>query len=361
MMKKMKSVFAMILVACMILMTLSACGGTASPNASASQPGSSEAPKDKITLTFAAHFSQSIPLGEIVSKAKGLLEEKSGGRITLEEYYNESLVKQADTFHAVCQGVADIAYVPSQNLAEVPMAGIFKLLYPKGSPDIASMTEIYREALEKTDLQKNLAKYGSMILSVRAYGGKQLHTSKILVKTPEDLKGLNIGANGNDAYFFSAMGAGAVTLSNSDYYSSLSNGLVDGLTNHWVSVTAYKLNEVSKFHTEFGGGIETSAESYLINLDTWNSLSPEDQQIVKEVFTEVGDMAMQYDQGQLEKSRQQCLDEGHTIYTLSDEEMKAFAPYAEKVNEDWIKSASGEGWDAKGAYDLIMSLSDAGK
>lgn len=342
-MKRMKS---MIIVLSMILITMSAYGS-----------GTSKSQK-KISLVFAAHFSQSIPLGKIVSQAKGLLEKESGGRITLEEYYNESLFKQADTFHAVCQGVADIAYVPSQNLAEVPMAGIFKLLYPKGSPDIAKMTEVYRTALEKTDMQKNLAKYGAMILAVRAYGGKQLHLTKGVVKTPGDLKGLKIGANGNDAYFFSALGAGAVTLSNADYYSSLSNGLVNGLTNHWVSVTQYKLNEVAKYHTEFGGGIETSAESYLINLNTWNGLSPEDQKIVKDVFSKVCDMAMEYDRGQLAKSRQQCLDEGHTIYTLNAKEMNAFAPYAEKVNKDWIKSASKEGWNAQGAYDLIMSLCD---
>lgn len=357
-MKKVKSIAAMILAFGMILITLSACGGASSGSAAAdaSKTDGGDAPKEQIKLTFAAHFSQSIPLGEIVSKAKGLLEEASDGRITLDEYYNESLIKQTDTFHAVCQGVADIAYVPSQNLSEVPMAGIFKLLYPKGSPDIATMTEAYREALGKTDLQKNLAEYGAMALTVRAYGGKQLHTTKGVVKTPEDLKGMNIGANGNDAYFFTAMGAGAVTLSNADYYSGLSNGLVGGLTNHWVSVTAYKLDEVAKYHTEFGGGIETSAETYLINLDTWNSLSPEDQKIVQDVFTKVGDMAMEYDRGQLEASRKQCLDEGHTIYTLSDEELTAFAPYAEEVNKDWITSASNEGWDAQGAYDLLSSL-----
>ena len=139
----------------------------------------------------------------------------------------------------------------------------------------------------------------------------------------------------------------------------LGNGLVNGLTNHWVSVTQYKLNEVAKYHTEFGGGIETSAESYVMNLDTWNRLSPEDQKIVRDVFTKVGDMAMQYDQGQLDKSRKQCLAEGHTIYTLNATEMAAFAPYAEKVNNDWIASATKAGWDARGAYNLIMSLCNA--
>lgn len=356
MVKRIRSFQRVLVILGIASMMLSACGGSTTSTGT-SEAGNQQKPKEKIKLIFAAHFSQSIPLGKIVSQAKGLLEQESGGRITLEEYYNESLVKQIDTFHAVCQGVADIAYIPSQNLAEVPMAGIFKLLYPKGSPDIVKMTNVYRQALEATDLQKNLAKYGSMILAVRAYGGKQLHTNKRVVKTPGDLKGLNIGANGNDAYFFSAMGAGAVTLSNADYYSALSTGLVDGLTNHWVSVTAYKLNEVAKSHTEFGGGIETSAESYVINLNTWNKLSAEDQKVVKDVFTKICDMAAEYDQSQLAQSRQQCLNDGHTIYTLNDNELAAFAPYAEKVNKDWIDSASKEGWDAQGAYNLIMSLS----
>ncbi|RGX57029.1 hypothetical protein DWV16_01555 [Anaerotruncus sp. AF02-27] len=350
----MKKLLALILAAALAL-GFAACGSDSSAPA-ASGPVSSTFPAasgEKISLTFAAHFSNTIPLGEIVSKAKGLLEEASGGRITLDEYYNESLVKQADTFSSIGQGMVDIAYVPSQNLSDVEMAGIYKLLYPNGATDISTMTNIYRSALEKTQIQENLAKFNTYCLTVRAYGGKQLATNKMVTR-PDDLKGMNIGANGNDAFFFTKMGAGAVTLANSDYYTSMSNGLVGGLTNHWVSMTNYGLNEVSKYFVEFGGGIEVSSESYLINLDKWNSLSPEDQQIVRSVFEQVSTEAMEYDRDQLDKSRQSITDEGIEIYTLTAEELAAFAPYAEEVNRDWIEEASAEGWDAQGAYDYII-------
>ncbi len=350
----MKKLFAILLTAALTT-SLVACGsGTSTSTASGQISTESSATSDeKITLSFAAHFSNTIPLGEIVSKAKGLLEEASDGRITLDEYYNESLVKQADTFSSISQGIVDIAYVPSQNLADVEMAGIYKLLYPKGAPDISTMTTIYRSALENTQIQENLAKFNTHCLTVRAYGGKQLATNKMVTR-PDDFKGMNIGANGNDAFFFTKMGAGAVTLANSDYYTSMSNGLVGGLTNHWVSMTNYGLNEVSKYFVEFGDGIEVSSESYLINLDKWNSLSAEDQRIIQSVFEQISTQAMEYDRDQLDQSRSSIAQEGTEIYTLSDEELAAFAPYTEEVNQDWIAEASAEGWDAQGAYDYII-------
>lgn len=353
---KIKKLLALILTASFML-GLAACGSTASDNNNPAIDGQSSdvSSGDQIVLTFATHMSNTIALGEIISKAKEILEEKSGGTMTLDMYFNEALMKQADTFVGVSQGIADIAYIPSQNLSDVQMAGMFKLLYADGALDINTMTDIYRSALDNTDFQDNLSQYNMRCLVVRALGGKQLCTSKKLVTKPEDLKGMNIGANGNDSYFFSACGAGAVALSNADYYTGLSTGLVDGITNHYVSITTYNLSEVSKYITEFSGGLEVAAETYMINLDTWNSLTEEQQGWVTETFTEISDMANDSDNADLVASRQACIDSGIEIYTLSDDEMAAFAPYMEQVNNDWISTATDAGWDAQGAYDFIMS------
>lgn len=348
--------FLAVILALTVVLSLAACG--AQSDAPQSSAPAAEAPteeKEPIVLTFAAHFSNTIKLGEIISQAKEILEEKSGGTMTLDMYFNEALMKQGDTFVGVGQGIADIAYVPSQNLSDVQMAGIFKLLYPNGALDTYAMTDIYRGVLENSDLQDNLAQYNLHCLVARALGGKQLCTSKVQVKTPDDLKGMNIGANGNDSYFFSECGAGAVALSNADYYTGLSNGLVGGITNHYVSMVVYNLSEVAKYITEFGGGLEVAAETYMMNLDTWNSLTAEQQQWVTETFTQVSDMMQDSDAADLVSSRQKCIDDGIEIYTLNDDEMAAFAPYMEKVNNDWIKNATDAGWDAQGAYDYVIA------
>jgi len=316
---------------------------------------------EQVVLTFAAHFPDSISLGQSISKAKGILEEKSGGTMTLDMYFNESLMKQGDTFVGLGQGLADIAYVPSQNLSDVAMAGIFKLLFPTGAPDGEKTLQLYRDILENTQIQENLAKYNLYCLTVSSYGGKALVTSKKLVKTPEDLKGMNIAANGNDSFFFSKCGAGAVALANADYYSGLSNGLVDGLTNHYASIVNYNLIEVGKYITEFGDGLEVAAETYLMNLDKWNSLTPEQQGWVKETFEEISNQCHDEHMVDIVNGRQKCLDEGLEIYRLSDEELAAFAPIMEEVNSEWIASATAEGWDAQGAYDYVMEQLGADK
>lgn len=358
MMKKLLS----IILALLLTLSLAACGsgggggGGSEPAKELTGSGTAE---DPIVLTFAAHFSNTIDMGQIISQVKEILEEKSGGTMTLDMYFNEALMKQSDTFIGVGQGVADIAYIPSQNLSDVQMAGIFKLLYPQGALDINSMTKIYREAVANTQFQENLEQYNMYCLTARALGGKQLATASKLVTHPEDLAGMNIAANGNDAFFFTACNAGAVALSNADYYTGLSNGMVDGLTNHYASLYTYNLYEVADYITEFASGLEVAAETYMINLDTWNALTAEQQQYVADAFTEVSDMMVEYDGGVLEENRQEIIDYGVEVYTLSGEELAAFEPYMTQVNSDWIETAAGAGWDAQAAYDLIMGEVEA--
>lgn len=359
----MKKVIALILVLAMAF-ALTACvsnGKAEAPAAAAKTDGAADSPAEPVVLTFAAHFSNTIKLGETISKAKEILEEKSGGTMTLDMYFNEALMKQSDTFVGVGQGIADIAYIPSQNLSDVDMAGIFKILYTTGALDTYTMTDIYRGALENTQLQDNLADFNLHCLVARALGGKQLCTSKVQVKSPDDLKGMNIGANGNDSYFFSECGAGAVALSNADYYTGLSNGLVGGITNHYVSIVTYNLSEVAKYITEFGSGLEVAAETYMMNLDTWNSLTEEQQGWVTETFTEISNMMQESDAADLVADRQLCIDNGIEVYTLTDDELAAFAPHMEKVNNDWINKAANDGWDAQGAYDYVMNAVNAAK
>ena len=97
----------------------------------------------------------------------------------------------------------------------------------------------------------------------------------------------------------------------------------------------------------------------MMNLDTWNSLTAEQQQWVTETFTEISNMMQESDAADLVSWRQSCIDSGIEVYTLSDDELAAFAPYMEKVNNDWISSATAAGWDAQAAYDYIISSVEA--
>ena len=92
----MKKVIALILALAMVF-ALAACGGStsAAPAAEAKTDGAAAPAAEPVGLTFAAHFSNTIKLGETISKAKEILEEKSGGTMTLDMYFNEALMKQS--------------------------------------------------------------------------------------------------------------------------------------------------------------------------------------------------------------------------------------------------------------------------
>jgi TRAP-type C4-dicarboxylate transport system substrate-binding protein len=105
---------------------------------------------------------------------------------------------------------------------------------------------------------------------------------KILV--PSDIKGMKIGSNGVRMEFVSRIGAAAVDDIPPLAYEKLMTGVTEAT---FAAISAwhdFKLYEVTNFVLDvpFGG----SGHPIVINKATWNKISPQDQQIMKELAPE---------------------------------------------------------------------------
>lgn len=111
--------------------------------------------------------------------------------------------------------------------------------------------------------------------------GKQMIWFKKEIKKPKDLEGLKIRMPGYAGEVMHRAGSLVVTLPSGELYTALETNLINAL--EWCSPgTDIKMgfNDIAKYY--YVGFHENSTElQYLVNLEAWNSLSKEYQEILK--------------------------------------------------------------------------------
>lgn len=156
--------------------------------------------------------------------------------------------------------------------------------FPVLAPDLElayEVTDAYRPIIDKY-LQQN---FNAKLLSIVPYPAQVLF-SRVEIGGLEDLRGKKIRASGwTTARFLDAAGAAGVTLDFSEVPQSLQRGVVDGAVTGSLSGYSAGWGEVSSYvyPMPIGGWDHVIG---VMNLDTWNSLTPEQQDQIQTLITE---------------------------------------------------------------------------
>ena len=156
--------------------------------------------------------------------------------------------------------------------------------FPVLAPDLDlayEVTEAYRPIIDKY-LQEN---FNAKLLSIVPYPAQVLF-SRVEIGGLDDLQGKKIRASGwTTARFLDAAGAAGVTLSFSEVPQSLQRGVVDGAVTGSLSGYSAGWGEVSNYiyPMPIGGWDHVIG---VMNLDTWNSLTTEQQEQIQALITE---------------------------------------------------------------------------
>jgi len=175
------------------------------------------------------------------------LEKRTNGEVKLDVYPNSQLGGNKEMVEGVVLGTIDIAqqfagtfssYVPEMEILVQPFLfkseeGLFKVLNGKAG-------EILAEALEKK----------GFVPLTYFYGGSRSFINNVHpINSVEDLKGLKIRVIGVKTVIkaINQMGAIATPMSQSEVYSALQQGVLDGWENSPVTMYSLKLYEQSKY------------------------------------------------------------------------------------------------------------------
>ncbi len=132
---------------------------------------------------------------------------------------------------------------------------------------------------------------------------------------------------------------------------ALSKGTIDGCVIPWEVVPSVKVQELTKFHSEFdpaGGALYTTTFVMAMNKAKYNSLPPD----LKKVIDDNSGMATSGWLGKVQQGgdvpgRKSAVDRNNTIYTVPPADAQEFKRKARLVEVEWVEDMNKRGFDGK--------------
>ena len=285
------------------------------------------------------------------------VEARTNGRVTFTHYYMNSLTKGAECLDGVSSGVSDVAtlicgYNPQKHfLNQVPFAVPFG---PEDNVLALSAWNQLREACPEVDAESE--KFNVKVLFPYVLGPYILE-AKTPIHTLEDLQGKKILISGEwGAKMIESLGAVPLGLPTPERYVALQTVAADGSVLGYDISLGFKLYELCKYTTLTGFG-SWMAGLCVINMDTWDSLPKDIQEIMIEVGKEASEwqatVAMEED---LATRQRLEAEEGVTFYELPFEERVRWANAMPNLPADYVDMGEEMGLPARKVMDNYLRL-----
>ena len=299
-MRKMKKVAALSTAAVLAMSALAGCGSkteatTAAPaetEAAAETEKAAEgeaaaeagAEVEKINLVFSHINAETHTWHKMAVKFKELIEERSGGNITVTIYPNNQLGSEIETVQSAIAGMGDCDIVLTGESMQtyVEELGIIGMPYAITSDE--HMDAVLNGEVGK-ELDELMLKAGLRNLGAIRRGPRNV-TSNKEIHTPDDLKGFIIRTPESKMTMaaFEAMGAKPTPMAFSEIFTSLQQGVIHGQENPLANIYDASLYEVQDYVIETE---HLRAWVYMaISEARFSTFSPAAQQMIQECATE---------------------------------------------------------------------------
>lgn len=251
------------------------------------------------------------------------LEEMSDGRIKIHYYPPNTLVPQRDGYEATISGMVDMFGAPNlYTVDRFPELALMTLPFVAPSAEAAGLVAM--ELANRFPIIKERFA-DTKLLGFWAGATLQFHTTKKLVKTLDDLKGLRIiGVDANSQREIQALGANPIAMIPPDIYMALQRGTADGVLFPLAPIRSLKISDVSKYHTIVDMIV---GPFYLVmNKERFSSLPDDIQKMIEETSGEklcrkVGQII---DQAAIADAKW-MKENGHSFYKLPEAELQKWS------------------------------------
>jgi len=249
--------------------------------------GSSFAHAETITLRIATGHPPAVVYAGLMqnyfqTELKQRVEERTDHEINWVEGYGGSIVKVAETLGGVRDGIVDVGgFCACFEPANLPLHA-FQVMLPFGPVDSVDSLRVAQEVYAQvpyltTVFEEN---FNQKLLARITDSSYNLGTNFAWDDLSE-LQGRRIAGAGLNLNWLEGAGITPVQSSLPEAYTSMQTGVYDGwimFPSAWVNL---KLHEVGPYYTLIGFGTITW-HMLTMNLDTYNGLPPEVQEIVLE-------------------------------------------------------------------------------
>jgi len=273
--------------------------------------------QDVIVLRLAENLAETNPVTVAMHKFSELVAEKTNGKVQVRVHASGQLGQQVETIEQTRLGIIDFTRTNAVVMANVsPSVGVFNLPY------------IFRDYQHKyqvldgdigQDIRNELHDIGLMGFDFLESGVRSFYTSADHpITSIEDMKGLKIRVQPAQIMIrmIELLGAVPTPMNFGEVYSSLSQGVVDGAENDYVSYLTTGHYEVAGHYVE--DGHMSPPAMLLMNLKKFKSLPEEFQQAISEAAAETATFERQLMNQANHDAKAALLEKGVSITTIDN-------------------------------------------
>ena len=283
------------------------------------------------------------------------LDKRTDGRTASILYGGGSLAVPKENWDAITSGMADMGEVWASIWPErFPISEMYMLPFIAptaaiAAPSLWETTSTHPDILKDWARVKLLGQHTSAIMN--------LHTSKRMVKTLEDLEGMVLGSdNARVIEWFKGFGAAIQQIDTHDAYLALEKGVIEGGIWPWAPLRSQKITEFLVNHTVID--LSFVFATIVMNKEKWESI-PED---VQNVINEIAGYELSALSGYTLTNGSlvdiaYMKDKGDEFYILPPAEKSRWATLVAPTVDDWYDQAKRYG--ASDPERLLLDLHKA--
>jgi TRAP-type C4-dicarboxylate transport system substrate-binding protein len=279
--------------------------------------------------------------------------KRTEGRVKVQMFPASSLSTQAAALQNVLAGVCDMYMLstdshrksfPISSIAGVPGAGFPDDTLEANTAHMNTFFELLKRFPAAAAEYKD---FGEVFFYV-IYSESYLISKSKQILVPADVKGMKVGSNGTRMDLMAKLGAAPVRDIPPTAYEKLQTGVTQATFAAISAVYNFQLYEVSDYILDipFGGG----GLPIVINKTTWNKISPQDRQIMKELAPEGARRSHEALADLNRRSWKEMTDKGKKV-SATKEEKKLWEEKFKILWEEWI--AQNEAAGVKDARDMF--------
>ncbi|WP_349294719.1 TRAP transporter substrate-binding protein (plasmid) [Thioclava sp. 'Guangxiensis'] len=236
------------------------------------------------TLRF-GYASNATPTKEAMTKFGDLVAEKTGGEVTVTFFPDGQLGGERELVEMVQGGLLDMTKV-SGGLMESfsPIYGAFSMPYL--FDDTAHFYRAMEDDAIMGPVYASTEGQGMVGLTYYDSGARSFYTASKPVETVADLKGLKIRVmqSPTSIEMVKMLGAAPIAMDQSEVYTSIQQGVLDGAENNEYALTVARHGEVAKYYSY---DMHTRIpDIVLISTAALERLTPEERVAVREAARE---------------------------------------------------------------------------
>ena len=346
--KKSAKLIVLMVIVAMSLILLAGCGEE--------QTDTSTTTTEPIELKLAHFFPATHPAEvDLIQPWAEAIKQATDGRVIITSYPGQSLLQADAIYNGVVSGIADIGLSCfSYNRGQFPELEVFELpgITYNNSKVASKVAWEGIQELNPAEVQD------TKLMMVLTTGPGDLYT-KVPVRSLDDLQGLEIRATGLSAKTLTALGATPVAMAQSEAYEALTKGVVKGNLGPIEVLQGWKQAEVTDYIT-YTPFLYNTLFYITMNLDKWNSISPEDQAAIEAINEQFfNDVAISlWDQQNADALEYAVNEEGMETITLSEEEQQKWIELVQPVQDEFVEEMNQDGLDGNAILDTVKNLAD---